>query len=60
MSDPDRSGTAARDETTEPEVLTQLRQACKKPSARRQRQIAEFISAVSTPQKRSPPPGTEE
>ncbi|ERM11459.1 hypothetical protein L585_01530 [Pantoea ananatis BRT175] len=44
----------------EPEVVAQLRRAYKKPSARRQRQIAEFISAVSTPQKRSPPPGTEE
>lgn len=39
---------------TEPEVLTQLRQACKKLSARKQRQIAEFIEVIATPQKRTP------
>lgn len=39
-------------EATEPEVLTQLRQACKKLSARKQRQIAEFIQVIATPQKR--------
>ncbi|OON33524.1 hypothetical protein BTJ39_24240 [Izhakiella australiensis] len=38
----------------EPEVVAQLRSACKKLSARRQRQIAEFITALSTPQKRPP------
>ncbi|WP_099350312.1 endoribonuclease SymE [Erwinia amylovora] len=38
---------------TEPEVLSQLRQACKKLSARKQRQIAEFIDVVAKPQKRT-------
>lgn len=51
---------APQPETTEPEVLTQLCQACKKLSARKQRQIAEFIQVIATPQKRPPPPGTVE
>lgn len=40
-------------EMTEPEVLTQLRQSCKKLSARKQRQIAEFIEVVTKPQKQA-------
>lgn len=36
----------------EPEVVTTLRRACKKLSARKQQQIAEFIQAIATPQKR--------
>ncbi|MEM6162711.1 SymE family type I addiction module toxin [Erwinia sp. P6884] len=36
----------------EPEVVTTLRRACKKLSARKQQQIAEFIQATATPQKR--------
>jgi toxic protein SymE len=38
---------------TEPEVLTQLRQTCKKLSDRKQRQISEFIDVVAKPQKRT-------
>jgi len=38
---------------TEPEVLIQLRQACKKLSVRKQRQIAEFIQVIAAPQKRA-------
>ncbi|OON33564.1 hypothetical protein BTJ39_23970 [Izhakiella australiensis] len=41
-------------------VVAVLRQACKKLSARRQRQIAAFITAISTPQKRPPRPETVE
>jgi len=36
----------------EPEVVTTLRKACKKLSARKQREIAVFIELVATPQKR--------
>ncbi|WP_445235139.1 SymE family type I addiction module toxin [Erwinia wuhanensis] len=36
----------------EPEVVTTLRKACKKLSARKQRQIEEFIQVIATPQKR--------
>lgn len=36
----------------EPEVVTILKRACKKLSARKQQQIAEFIQAIATPQKR--------
>ena len=39
-------------EPTEPEVVTTLRRACNKLSARKQRQIAEFIQVIATPQKR--------
>ncbi|MDN4629766.1 hypothetical protein [Erwinia sp. PsM31] len=38
---------------TEPEVVTTLRKACKKLSARKQRQIEEFIQVLATLQKRS-------
>ncbi|MGG7448519.1 endoribonuclease SymE [Kosakonia oryzendophytica] len=38
---------------TEPEVVVALRKACKKLSARKQRQIAEFIQVITTPQKRA-------
>ncbi|ERM14115.1 SymE family type I addiction module toxin [Pantoea ananatis] len=47
-------------EMAEPEVVVALRKACKKLSARKQRQIAEFIQVIATPQKRRPPPGTVE
>ncbi|MEI2264964.1 SymE family type I addiction module toxin [Erwinia sp. CGal63] len=36
----------------EPEVVTTLKRACKKLSARKQREIAAFIQAIATPQKR--------
>ncbi|WP_380181778.1 SymE family type I addiction module toxin [Kalamiella sp. sgz302252] len=36
----------------EPEVVTTLKRACKKLSARKQREIAAFIELVATPQKR--------
>jgi len=36
-------------ETAEPKVLAQLRQACKKLSARKQGQIAKFIQVIATP-----------
>ena len=36
----------------EPEVVTTLRKACKKLSARKQRQIEEFIQVLATLQKR--------
>ncbi|MDW8848436.1 hypothetical protein SD961_21540 [Erwinia sp. MMLR14_017] len=36
----------------EPEVVTTLKRACKKLSARKQREIAAFIELVTTPQKR--------
>ncbi|WP_342755389.1 hypothetical protein AAGQ96_09765 [Pantoea sp. MBD-2R] len=52
--------SSASTKAAEPKVLTQLRQACKKLSARKQRQIAEFIQVITTPQKRSLPPGTGE
>jgi len=46
----------AKDEAPQPpaesEVVAQLRKACKKLSPRKQEQIAPFITAVSTPQKR--------
>ncbi|WP_437890357.1 hypothetical protein [Phytobacter sp. V91] len=38
--------------TTEPEVLTRLRQVCKKLSARKQWQIAEFILVIAAWQNR--------
>ncbi|MDQ1224737.1 hypothetical protein [Pantoea ananatis] len=44
----------------EPEVLAQLRKACKNISARKQEQIAAFITAVSTPEKRLPRNGKPE
>jgi len=50
----------AQPETAEAEVVVALRKACKKLSARKQRQIAEFIQVIATPQKRRPPPGTVE
>ncbi len=40
----------------EPDVLTTLRRACKKLSARKQQQIKEFIQVIATPQKRPPQP----
>ncbi|WP_230479646.1 SymE family type I addiction module toxin [Erwinia amylovora] len=36
----------------EPEVMQALRQVCGKPSARKQRQITEFIRVMAGPQKR--------
>ncbi|WP_342755391.1 SymE family type I addiction module toxin [Pantoea sp. MBD-2R] len=36
----------------EPEVVTMLRKACKKLSARKQQQVTEFIQVIATPQKR--------
>lgn len=39
-------------EPVEPEVVTTLKRACKKLSARKQREIAAFIELVATPQKR--------
>ncbi|QGU89254.1 hypothetical protein [Erwinia sorbitola] len=36
----------------EPEVITTLKQLCKKLSDRKQREIAAFIELVTTPQKR--------
>jgi len=36
----------------EPEVVTTLKRACKKLSARKQREIAAYIELVATPQKR--------
>lgn len=36
----------------EPEVVIRLKRACKKLSARKQREIAAFIELVTTPQKR--------
>jgi toxic protein SymE len=36
----------------EPDVVTTLRKACKKLSARKQQQIEEFIHVIATPQKR--------
>ncbi|RRZ86223.1 type I addiction module toxin, SymE family [Erwinia sp. 198] len=39
-------------ETAEPKVVVALHKACKKLSARKQRQIAEFIQVIATPQKR--------
>ncbi|CRH28377.1 hypothetical protein [Pantoea ananatis] len=44
----------------EPEVLAQLRKACKNISARKQEQIAAFITAVITPEKRLPRNGKPE
>ena len=41
-----------RPEPAEPEVVTTLRRACKKLSARKQRQVAEFIQIITGPQKR--------
>ncbi|WP_380181012.1 SymE family type I addiction module toxin [Kalamiella sp. sgz302252] len=38
--------------SAEPEVVTTLKRACKKLSARKQQQIADFIEMVATPQKR--------
>ncbi|WP_413453518.1 hypothetical protein [Erwinia persicina] len=40
-------------EPEEPEVVTTLRQTCKKLSARKQQQIAEFIQVIAGPQKRT-------
>lgn len=37
----------------EPEVIQTLRQTCKKLSARKQQQIAEFIQVIAGPQKRA-------
>ncbi|WP_455818765.1 hypothetical protein [Pseudomonas cerasi] len=37
----------------EPEVVTTLRLTCKKLSARKQQQIAEFIQVIAGPQKRA-------
>lgn len=39
--------------SAEPEVVQALRQVCGKLSARKQRQIAEFIQVIVGPQKRS-------
>jgi toxic protein SymE len=39
-------------EPTEPEVVTTLRKACKKLSARKPQQITKFIQVIATPQKR--------
>jgi toxic protein SymE len=36
----------------EPEVVTTLRKACKKLSARKPQQITKFIQVIATPQKR--------
>jgi len=40
------------EQPAEPEVVTTLKRACKKLSARKQREIAAFIELVATPQKR--------
>lgn len=37
----------------EPEVVTMLKRVCKKLSARKQQQIAEFIQVIAGPQKRA-------
>jgi len=42
----------APEQPAEPEVVTTLKRACKKLSARKQREIAAFIEWVATPQKR--------
>lgn len=42
-----------RPEPEEPAVVTTLRQTCKKLSARKQQQIAEFIQVIAGPQKRT-------
>lgn len=43
---------ACQHEPEEPEVVSTLKRACKKLSSRKQRQIAEFITVISAPQKR--------
>jgi len=43
-------------ETAEPEVVVALRKACKKLSARKQRQIAEFIQVIAASHNRPPLP----
>jgi len=45
------SAQEPRPEPEEPEVVTTLRQTCKKLSARKQQQIAEFIQVIIGPQK---------
>ncbi|MFK8257991.1 endoribonuclease SymE [Erwinia sp. AnSW2-5] len=47
------SAQEPRPEPEEPEVVTTLRQTCKKLSARKQQQIAEFIQVIAGPQKRA-------
>nr|WP_314424696.1 endoribonuclease SymE [uncultured Erwinia sp.] len=41
-----------RPEPAEPEVVATLRRACKKLSARKQQQVADFIQVITGPQKR--------
>jgi toxic protein SymE len=37
----------------EPEVVTTMKRACKKFSARKQRQIVEFIQVIAMPERRA-------
>ncbi|WP_244913788.1 endoribonuclease SymE [Pantoea coffeiphila] len=43
----------------EPEIMHTLKKVCKL-SARKQRQVTEFIQVIAQPQKRPPQPGTIE